>query len=225
MGLAGLIGAGRSEVAQSIFGLRRLHRGHVSVRGRPLRIGNPKHALNEGIVYIPEERRAQGLFLPLSIERNISLVALGRMSSRGFVLRSRERQIVKGLIDQLQIHGQGPNAPVIRLSGGNQQKVVLAKGLAMDPSILLLDEPTRGVDVGARAEIYELIDGFARDGKAILLISSDLEEVLSMSDRVLVMAEGHLTGAFDHGDATPQRVGAAAAGVTAGADGQPERTT
>ena len=212
VGLAGLVGAGRSQLAQAVIGLRSLDRGEVHVQGRLSRIKTPGQALALGIAYVPEERRAQGLFLPLSRERNISMSALRLISHLGLVDSGLEKGMSKDLSRQLDIRGGEPEAPVMRLSGGNQQKVVLAKALATDPQILILDEPTRGVDIGAKAEIYRLIDELAREGKAILLISSELEEVLAMADRVLVMCEGRLVASFDHGDATPEKVTAAACG-------------
>jgi rhamnose transport system ATP-binding protein len=213
VGLAGLIGAGRTEVAQAIFGLRPLDRGEIRVQGEALRIASPGRALEKGIAYVPEERRAQGLFLPLSIERNISMTVLPRISPRGLVDRVRERRMVDELSRLLDIRGARTTAPVLRLSGGNQQKVVLAKALALQPQVLILDEPTRGVDIGAKAEIYRLIDELAHQGKAVLLISSELEEVLAMSDRILVMCEGRLVASFGHLEVTPHKVAAAAAGL------------
>ncbi len=213
VGLAGLIGAGRTEVAQAIFGLRALDRGGIRVQGEIVRIGSPAEALEKGIAYVPEERRAQGLFLPLSIERNISMTVLPRISPSGLVDRVRERRMADELTRLLDIRGARTTAPVVRLSGGNQQKVVLAKALALQPQVLILDEPTRGVDIGAKAEIYRLIDELARQGKAVLLISSELEEVLAMSDRILVMCEGRLVASFDHGEVTPHKIAAAAAGL------------
>ncbi len=215
VGLAGLIGAGRTELAQTIVGLRTLDRGEIEVQGRQTRIKDPRRALEDGIAYVPEERRSQGLLLPLSTEHNISLAALRDISPRGLVDRSRERRMATELSAKLDIRGGQVTAPVVRLSGGNQQKVLLAKALALEPQILLLDEPTRGVDIGAKAEIYRLIDELARQGKAVLLISSELDEVLAMSDRILVMCEGRLAATFDHSDATPEKVAAAAAGLSA----------
>jgi ABC-type sugar transport system ATPase subunit len=167
--------------------------------------------MERGIFYVPEERRSQGLILPFSIKNNITLSILDRISRFGFVPRS-ERQTADRFAEGLSIRGASITDPVSRLSGGNQQKVVLAKSLAREPSILLLDEPTRGVDVGAKSEIYRLIDDLAKEGKAILLISSELEEVLSMSDRILVMREGSLTGEFKREEATQENVMTAATG-------------
>jgi rhamnose transport system ATP-binding protein len=211
LGLAGLVGAGRSELAQTIFGIRTPEAGETSIEGEEVTIRSPQTAMERGIFYVPEERRAQGLILPFSIKNNVTLSILDRIARFGFVPRS-ERQTADRFVEELSIRGATVMDPVSRLSGGNQQKVVLAKALAREPSILLLDEPTRGVDVGAKSEIYRLIDDLARQGKAILLISSELEEVLSMSDRILVMREGSLTGEFDRKEATQEKVMTAATG-------------
>ena len=211
LGLAGLVGAGRTELAQSIFGIRQPDSGEVFVEGEEVRINSPQAAMERGIFYVPDERRSQGLILPFSIKNNITLSILDRISRFGFVSRS-ERGIADKFMGELSIRGADLLAPVSRLSGGNQQKVVVAKSLAREPTILLLDEPTRGVDVGAKSEIYRLIDDLAKEGKAILLISSELEEVLSMADRILVMREGRVSGEFSRGEATQENVMTAATG-------------
>lgn len=211
VGLSGLVGAGRSEVAQSIFGIRLPESGEIRIDGEEVRIRSPQAAMERGIFYVPEERRSQGLILPFSIKNNITLSILDRISRLGFVPRS-ERQTADRFARELSIRGAQLSDPVSRLSGGNQQKVVLAKSLAREPSILLLDEPTRGIDVGAKSEIYRLIDDLAKEGKAILLISSELEEVLSMSDRIVVMREGHVTGEFGRSEANQEKVMTAATG-------------
>src|SRR5919112_4555871 len=213
VGLAGLVGAGRTELAQSIFGIREPDSGRVSVDGEEVRIHSPQAAMEKGIFYVPEERRSQGLILPFSIKNNITLSILDRISRLGFVSRS-ERGIADRFMGELSIRGANVSDPVNRLSGGNQQKVVVAKSLAREPNVLLLDEPTRGVDVGAKSEIYRLMDDLAKEGKAILLISSELEEVLSMADRVLVMREGRISGEFSRREATQESVMTAATGGT-----------
>ena len=212
LGLAGLVGAGRTELAQSIFGIRHPDSGEIFVDGEEARIHAPQTAMERGIFYVPEERRSQGLILPFSIKNNITLSILDRLSRLGFVSRS-ERSVADRFMRELSIRGAEVSAPVNRLSGGNQQKVVVAKSLAREPNVLLLDEPTRGVDVGAKSEIYRLMDDLAKEGKAILLISSELEEVLSMADRVLVMREGRISGEFSRGDATQENVMTAATGT------------
>jgi ABC-type sugar transport system ATPase subunit len=219
LGLAGLVGAGRTELAQAIFGIRPPEFCEILVDGEKAGIRSPQAAMDRGIFYVPEERRSQGLILPFSIKNNITLSILERISRFGFVPRS-ERQTADRFAKELSIRGAEMSDPVARLSGGNQQKVVVAKSLAREPSVLLLDEPTRGVDVGAKSEIYRLIDDLAREGKAILLISSELEEVLSMSDRILVMREGRITGEFEREGATQERVMTAATG---GGDGSNDK--
>ncbi|MDQ3941566.1 MAG: sugar ABC transporter ATP-binding protein [Actinomycetota bacterium] len=211
VGLSGLVGAGRSEVAQCIFGIRPPDSGEIRIDGEDVQIRSPQAAMERGIFYVPEERRSQGLILPFSIKNNITLSILDRISRFGFV-PGTERQTADRFARDLSIRGAKMSDPVSRLSGGNQQKVVLAKSLAREPSIMLLDEPTRGIDVGAKSEIYRLIDDLAKEGKAILLISSELEEVLSMSDRILVMREGHITGEFNREEATQENVMTAATG-------------
>jgi len=213
LGLAGLVGAGRTELAQSIFGIRHPDSGGIFVDGEEAKIHSPQTAMERGIFYVPEERRSQGLILPFSIKDNITLSILDRISRLGFVPRS-ERSIADRFMGELSIRGAEVSDPVNRLSGGNQQKVVVAKSLAREPNVLLLDEPTRGVDVGAKSEIYRLMDDLAKEGKAILLISSELEEVLSMSDRVLVMREGRISGEFSRREATQESVMTAATGGT-----------
>ena len=213
LGLAGLVGAGRTELAQSIFGIRHPDSGGIFVDGEEAKIHSPQTAMERGIFYVPEERRSQGLILPFSIKNNITLSILDRISRFGFVSRA-ERGIADTFMGELSIRGAEVSDPVNRLSGGNQQKVVVAKSLAREPNVLLLDEPTRGVDVGAKSEIYRLMDNLAKEGKAILLISSELEEVLSMADRVLVMREGRISGEFSRREATQESVMTAATGGT-----------
>jgi ABC-type sugar transport system ATPase subunit len=211
LGLAGLVGAGRTELAQSIFGIRRPASGGIFVDGEEAKIHSPQTAMERGIFYVPEERRSQGLILPFSIKNNITLSILDRISRLGFVSRS-ERGVADRFMGELSIRGAEVSDPVNRLSGGNQQKVVVAKSLAREPNVLLLDEPTRGVDVGAKSEIYRLMDDLAKEGKAILLISSELEEVLSMADRVLGMREGRISGECSRSEATQESVMTAATG-------------
>ena len=213
VGLAGLIGAGRTELAQTVFGARRADAGEIRVLGEVVSPRSPGEAMGHGIVYVPEERRSQGLVLPFPIAANITLSVFDRLTRFGLVSGAAERQTAGRFSDELGIRGARLSEPASRLSGGNQQKVVLAKSLAREPQVLLLDEPTRGVDVGAKSEIYRIIDGLAKEGKAILLISSELEEVLSMSDRVVVMREGRVTGELTREEATQEGVMALATGV------------
>ena len=213
VGLSGLIGAGRSEVAQAIFGIHPASGGAIRVHGQNLQVTNPHFALNNGIVYVPEERRSQGLLLDFPIEWNISFSSLPQLSRFGWVMRRNERAMAEQFQKLFAIRGGDMESPVSSLSGGNQQKVLLSKCLVLRPHIILLDEPTRGVDVGAKAEIYRIIDDLALSGKAILMISSELNELLSMSDRILVMHQGRLTANFDGPNFSADQIGAAAAGV------------
>ena len=213
VGLAGLIGAGRTELAQAIFGVLPVTTGEIIVNGEKRDIRVPDDAISSGIAYLPEERRSQGLILPLKIYRNITLSSLKSLTKFGFIQYKKEDIIAKGFSGKLDIRGATLDSPVSQLSGGNQQKVVVAKILAREPSILLLDEPTRGIDIGAKSEIYKLIDKLAQEGKAVLLISSELPEVLSMCDRVYVMREGDVVSEFGQDEMTQENIGAAAAGV------------
>jgi ABC-type sugar transport system ATPase subunit len=214
VGLAGLVGAGRTDLAQALFGIHPAEIGEIRIHGEPVQIHSPAAALAHAMVYVPEERRSQGLFLPFSITRNITFSSLKRLSHRGFLQRRALQSLAERQASALDIRGAPLTSPAVRLSGGNQQKVVLAKALACEPAILLLDEPTRGIDVGAKSEIYRLIDTLAHQGKAILLISSEMDEVLSMSDRVLVMRQGRIVAEFDREHASAERIASAATGVT-----------
>ena len=213
LGLSGLVGAGRTEVAETLFGLRRPTSGRVLIDGREVRIRSVADAYAHGIGYLPEERRSLGLVLPFTIEQNVTFSSLERFVRGGLIDSSAEHDFAEQAVSRVRVVGATLDAPVAQLSGGNQQKVVIAKVLAREPRILILDEPTRGVDVGAKSEIYRIIEDLARAGHCILLISSELNEVLSMSDRVAVMREGRLLRIFDRDEATPETVGAAAAGA------------
>ncbi len=213
VGLSGLIGAGRTEVAHAVFGLARHSTGTIRLNGQQVQIPTPKRAQELGIAYVPEERRAEGLILPFSIATNITFASLEKVTRFGLVNRKAERQLAIRFEKELSIRTSSLDKPVGLLSGGNQQKVVVAKALAREPSVLILDEPTRGVDVGAKAEIYRLIDDLAAAGKAVLLISSELPEVLSMADRIIVLQEGTMAAEFSHTEATADAVGTAAAGA------------
>ncbi len=215
VGLAGLIGAGRSEVAQALFGLPPADGGEVVLRGDPVRIRTPHEALSRGLAYVPEERRAQGLMLDYGVGWNIAFSALDRLGAGGFVSGAKARDLAETYRQLFAIKSAGLEAPVLSLSGGNQQKVLLAKALATEPEVILLDEPTRGVDVGAKAEIHRIVDKLASEGKAILMISSEMNELLSMSDRILVMHQGRLTAAFEGPGFDADAIGAAAAGLSA----------
>jgi ribose transport system ATP-binding protein len=194
VGLAGLVGAGRTELAEALFGLRKIFSGNVRLDGQLVRVNDPRSAVTRGILLAPEDRRRFGLILRDSVQRNLSLPNLRQLAHWGFVSRSREKTLADQTIGRLKIRTPSANQIVGLLSGGNQQKVVFGKWLARDPKVLILDEPTRGVDVGARAEIYGFINELACQGVAILMISSDLEEVLGVSDRILVMHQGRIAG-------------------------------
>ncbi|SHF01727.1 ribose transport system ATP-binding protein/rhamnose transport system ATP-binding protein [Seinonella peptonophila] len=213
VGLSGLVGAGRTELAQAIFGLRKSTNGEMFINDSPILIRSPEEAFQQGIAYVPEERRSQGLILPFTISQNINLSSLRNLAKYGLRQTEKEEQIAEKFSRLFSIRGATIQEPVSRLSGGNQQKVVFSKALAREPQIILLDEPTRGVDIGGKSEIYQLMDELAGQGKAILLISSELPEILSMSDRIVVMREGRITGEFDAKHATAEKITAAATGV------------
>lgn len=194
VGLAGLVGAGRSELAHALFGLDRGVRGRIHLNGRLVRIRGPREAIRLGIGLVPEDRKKHGLVLSESVLHNVSLPILGKLSRFRWLQRERERGLATDYVGRLRVRTAGLNALAAGLSGGNQQKVVLAKWLAARSRLLILDEPTRGVDVGAKAEIQELIDQLAAQGHAVLLISSELSEILRLSHRVLVLRGGRMVG-------------------------------
>jgi len=197
VGLAGLVGAGRTELAEALFGLRRLTGGEVRIEGRPVTIRSPVSAIAAGLLLAPEDRRRHGLVLTDSVQGNFALPNFDQLTTAGllgWVVFSREKQLARDLTNRLHVRASSTRQIVGQLSGGNQQKVVLGKWLARKPRVVIFDEPTRGVDVGARSEIYALMDELAAAGVAVVMISSDLEEILGMSDRVLVLHEGRLTG-------------------------------
>ncbi|HEX5115423.1 MAG TPA: sugar ABC transporter ATP-binding protein [Pseudonocardiaceae bacterium] len=210
VGLAGLVGAGRSEVARAVFGIDRWDAGSVTVDGRSLRAGSPTTAMAAGVALVPEDRRAQGLVMSLSIERNIGLAGLRTLSRFGVMRTGAEHGRAADWAIRLQVKFGRLTDLVSTLSGGNQQKIVLAKWLATKPTVLIVDEPTRGIDVGTKAEVHRLLSGLAADGIAVLMISSDLPEILGMADRVLVMREGRLTAEVSRADATEESIMAAA---------------
>jgi ABC-type sugar transport system ATPase subunit len=188
------VGSGRTEVARLIFGADRGEGGEIQLDGRVLSIGSPREAIAAGIGFLTEDRKQQGLVLNHSVRENFGLPNLSWLSRHGFVNLARERDVLTGYVDQLRIKVPGQEERAGHLSGGNQQKVVLAKWLARDCTVLIFDEPTRGIDVGAKFEIYRLMNDLAAAGKAIVMISSELSEVLGMADRILVMHDGRITG-------------------------------
>jgi len=213
LGFAGLIGAGRTEVARVIFGIDRADAGEIRINGKLVQIHSPKTAMKYGIAYVPEDRHQHGLIMDFSITRNMTLPVLLRQTNvLGLMNQGREREIAQDYSTQLHVRSSGIDQLVKALSGGNQQKVVLAKWLITNPSVLILDEPTRGIDVGSKAEVHRIVSELAGKGLAIILISSDLPEVLAMADRVLVMHEGRVAAEFTHADVDQEKVMFAATG-------------
>jgi rhamnose transport system ATP-binding protein len=212
--LAGLVGAGRSEVARAIFGIDPVDAGEVKIAGKTLQLGRPQAAVRAGLALVPEDRRAQGLALELSIARNASLTVLGRLVKHGLISARSETNLASDWGKRLRLKASDLDAPVGTLSGGNQQKVVLGKWLATGPKVLIIDEPTRGIDVGAKAEVYKTLADLVREGMAVLMISSELPEVLGMADRILVMHEGRISADIPRADANEERVMSAALGAS-----------
>jgi len=217
VGLAGFVGSGRTEIARSIFGIDPLDAGSLSIEGRPFSPRSPRAALARGLAYLPEDRLHQGLVQLMSVAQNVSMAVLPELTPGAILRPRRERALARRFMERLRIKATSAAQTVRSLSGGNQQKVVLAKWLAAEPRILILDEPTHGVDVGTKADVHQTISHLATEGLTILLISSELPEILGMSDRVLVMREGRLVGELSRSEATQERVIEAAAGVGAAA--------
>jgi inositol transport system ATP-binding protein len=218
LGLAGLVGAGRTELARAIFGADPIDRGVIAVDGRPVAIRSPRDAIRHGIGLVPEDRQKQALFLALAIRANISIAALDRLLRwREFIDEGAEAELVERFRGKLNIRMTGADQPVSNLSGGNQQKVVLARWLALQPQVLIVDEPTRGIDVGAKAEVHQLLYDMARSGMAVIAISSELPEVMTISDRIVTMREGRVTGEITSADATEETLMAM---MTVGAAGK-----
>jgi rhamnose transport system ATP-binding protein len=215
VGLAGFVGSGRTEVARAIFGIDSLDDGELWIEGRRFKPRSPRAALRRGLAYLPEDRLQQGLVQPMSLSKNVSMAVLPRLTPVGILRPRREGRLARRFIEQLKIKAVSIAQVVRSLSGGNQQKVVLAKWLAAEPRILILDEPTHGVDVGTKADVHRTISHLAAQGLTILLISSELPEILGMSDRVLVMREGRLAAELPRAEATQERIVRAAAGVEA----------
>ena len=194
LGFAGLLGAGRTETAKAIFGADPLDSGSVKVGGKEIRTGSPASAIKAGVAFLPEDRKSEGVIPDLSVKENIVAAALPKLSRAGLVSDKAQDELVERFMKDLDIKASGPDQPVGELSGGNQQKVLLARWLCMNPKVLILDEPTRGIDVGAKAEIQKLVDGLARDGLGVVFISSELEEVVEGSDRAVALKEGAVVG-------------------------------
>ena len=213
VGLAGLVGSGRTEIARAIFGADDYDRGEIIVSGKQTRIRSPREAIRLGIGLVPEDRKLQALVLNLAIRENMALSVLDRLSRFGIVLLGAERKLARDMVQALRVRTPSIEQKVLNLSGGNQQKVVIAKWLALRPKILIMDEPTRGIDIGAKAEVHGLMHQLAADGVAILMISSELPEIVHMSDRVLVMRQGRIAGELARHEATQEAIMALATGV------------
>jgi len=205
LGIAGIVGAGRTELVRAIAGADPVASGSVKVEGKPLRLGDPLAAIRAGVALVPEDRKAEGIVLDMPVADNIAVCNLDRLAEGGWVKPGRVRSVAEGAIERLQVKG-APDQPVRALSGGNQQKVVIAKWLERRPKVIILDEPTRGIDMGARAAIYELVAGLARAGMAVIVVSSELEEVLGLSHRVLVLSRGEQRGVLAGAEATDHAI-------------------
>lgn len=206
LGISGLLGAGRTELARAIFGLDKITSGTIYINGERRRINSPRAAINSGIGFLTEDRKSQGLVLPLSVKENLCLPSVDKFSSWGVMDSGKEERAADGYVKELRIKTPNLNQKVVFLSGGNQQKVVLSKWLCCEAEVFIFDEPTRGVDVGAKTEIYQLMNRLTAAGVAIIMISSEMLEVLGMSDRVLVMRAGSIACEFNDGEATQERI-------------------
>jgi rhamnose transport system ATP-binding protein len=213
VGLAGLVGAGRSEIARAVFGVDRYDTGSVTLLGKPVRPRNPRAAIRAGMAFVPEDRRKQGLVTEESVARNVAGVIRTGLAKGGLLTSGSENRAAGPWAGRLEVKTSALDMHATTMSGGNQQKVVLAKWLATEPRLLIIDEPTRGIDVGTKAEVHRLLSDLAGQGLAILMISSELPEVLGMADRVLVVCEGRITADIDRDDATPENVMRAATGT------------
>jgi rhamnose transport system ATP-binding protein len=212
LGFYGLVGAGRTEAMQGLFGITRRSGGTIALNGQALTISSPADAIAAGIVYVPEDRQAAGAVLPMSILQNITLPLIERIVGGRWLKRARELAVAKKFAERLQLRAAHYDQPVGQLSGGNQQKVVIAKWLATNPAVIILDEPTKGIDVGSKAAVHEFMVELAGQGLAVILVSSELPEILGMADRIIVMHEGHIARTFARADATPENIVAAATG-------------
>jgi len=212
LGLAGLVGSGRTELAETIFGLTPTKTGEILLRGRPIRIDSPSAAINAGIAYLPEDRRQHGVVLDMPIASNATLARLPSISPRGLIDFAAERTLARSFVERLRVKTPSIYTETGALSGGNQQKVALARWLAIEPAVLILDEPTQGVDVGSKSEIHEIMVNLAAQGVAVIMISSELPEILGMSDRIAVMHAGAVAGILPRAEATQERILALALG-------------
>ena len=206
LGIAGMVGAGRTEMVRALFGVDQKDSGSVCIDGREVRINSPRDALKAGLGLVPEDRQLQGLILLMAVGENITLPGLSRISRWGMINKRSEREIADHYIQRLMIQTPGIDQPVMGLSGGNQQKVALAKWLALEPRVLILDEPTRGIDVGAKTDVHALMCKIAAQGVGIIMISSEMPEILGMSDRIIVMSRGSISGEFSREEASQEKI-------------------
>ena len=213
LGFYGLVGAGRSELMQAIFGITREHTGHLMIEGVPINVTAPSKAVKEGIVYVPEDRGTQGTIKPLPIYQNITLPSLIAVSKTGFLQEAKEFQLSQEYTQKLDLRAASLDTKVENLSGGNQQKIVIAKWLATKPRIIILDEPTKGVDIGSKAAVHEFMGHLAANGLAVIMISSEIPEILGMSDRIIVMRDGKIVTELEKNKATPEILIKHAAGL------------
>jgi ABC-type sugar transport system ATPase subunit len=213
IGIAGLVGSGRSALGEALFGLSPWLAGEVTLAGRAFRPGSPRAAIASGFAYLPEDRRGQGLFLNTSIRHNAAAAILDRLRRGPFIQRQRERQVTADELARTRTKAADHTLPVSTLSGGNQQKVLLAKWLLTNPEVLFLDDPTRGVDIGAKADVYQIIESLSAAGKTVLLVSSELSELLRCSHRIMVLHEGRMAGLLDTGGATREAIMTLATGM------------
>jgi ABC-type sugar transport system ATPase subunit len=210
LGIAGLVGAGRSELGAALFGLHKIHAGEIRLRGVPVAPRSPAAAMAHGIGLVPEDRKLQGLMMQMSVLENSTVAKLKSFRKSGFLSKRNEAAALAPLYEQLALKAASWSAPVSTLSGGNQQKALLARWLLIDPDVLFLDDPARGIDVAAKQDIYRIIDRLAREGKGVILVSSELPELLRCSDRIIVLAEGRLTAQFNAREVTQEQIMAAA---------------
>ncbi|WP_099187500.1 ribose ABC transporter ATP-binding protein RbsA [Tepidibacter mesophilus] len=213
LGISGLMGAGRTELAKTLYGAISKNTGEIFINGKKVSINSPKEGLKEAIAYVCEDRKSEGLILGLSVKENMTISSLDKISTVFKIDKTKEESNVKDYINKMSIKTPSINQIIKNLSGGNQQKVAIAKAIMTEPEVLILDEPTRGVDVGAKKEIYDLINILKEQGKAIIMISSEMPEILGMSDRILVLHEGKITGEFNMNDATQEKIMKSAVGV------------
>ena len=206
LGISGLVGAGRTELGRAIFGADKISGGKITLRGKVVTIGSPSDAIASGICYLPEDRKTHGVVLALSVKDNLTLASLDRLCFNNIISRKKEKKLAGDYVLKLQIRTPDLERKVMFLSGGNQQKVVIAKWLCAQSDIFIFDEPTRGIDVGAKVEVYNLINELVRQGAGIIMISSELPEILGMSDHILVMRKGRITGEFEREEATQEKI-------------------